>query len=533
VACILIGYVVWLRKPALSIGPMILSLGTVYYLQDLRASANPLLFAIGFALAYLWIGVFAHALLTWPTGLVSGRINWVLIGYGYLAPVSTSVLRLVVDHPHPPIAYDTPATPTVASRLASLSLIALMVVVIAVTARRWLAASGARRRWRAPIWAAVLLVAIASSAPAAASIVHMPIRVVNTLILVAIGTGMFLVPIVLVLVSTKAGRARWRLARMVLDPHRVGELKLRPALLQQELAHALGDPSLRIAYPLGDGRYVDVDGRPSAAAAAGAGRSVTTVEVAGEVVAVIEHDEVLHEHQRVAATVAEVAGVAIENARMHATLRAQIEQIKTSRLRVSSAAFDERRRIQRNLHDAAQQQFLAVLVLLDVARGHLDANADTATVRSIIDRAHHQLHDAVAALRELTQGIYPAVLTEHGLAPAVESIADVSPIPIDVDIARTRWPQPVEATAYFLIAEAVANAYKHAQATYIAVAVTEQDRRLQVAISDDGRGGATIRPGGGLAGMHDRVNTVGGALTLSSEPGDGTTVAAQLPLETS
>jgi signal transduction histidine kinase len=331
---------------------------------------------------------------------------------------------------------------------------------------------------------------------------------------------------------SRAARARWQLARMVLDRDRIGELRLRPALLQQELADALGDPSLRVTYPLGGGRYVDVDGRPAPPPAVGAGRSVTSVGVSNDVVAVIEHDEVLAEQHRLAMTVADVAGAAIENARMHATLRAQMEQLRLAGVRVSTAAYDERRRIQRDLHDGAQQQFLAVLVLLDVARNHLDtAAAGDTTVRAIMDRAHTQLRQAIGTLRELSQGIYPATLTEHGLAAAVQSIADISPIAVELDADGRRWPHEVETTAYFLVAEAIANAYKHADATHLTVQVVERGDRLHVTVTDDGRGGATSQAGTGLSGMHDRVTAIGGTLAVASRPSGGTTVTAQLPLE--
>jgi signal transduction histidine kinase len=328
-------------------------------------------------------------------------------------------------------------------------------------------------------------------------------------------------------------RARWRLARLVLDRDRAGDLKLRPELLQRALADTLGDPGLRVAYPLGDGRYVDVDGRQALPAVGATGRAVTEVRQAGELVALIEHDEALNEQQRIAATVAEVADVAIENARMHARLRAQIEQIRTSRFRVSAAALEERRLIERNLHDGAQQQFFAVLALLGLARHQLDASGpdEITQARGLVHRAHGQLQNAIESLRDLTQGIYPTALTEHGLAAAIEGIADTSGVPIAVDIPGTRWPEHVETTAYFLIAEAITNAYRHAAATQVIVRVGELDGWVRVEVSDDGRGGATFRPGRGPGGMLDRVNTIGGSLTVRSEPGAGTAILAKLPME--
>jgi signal transduction histidine kinase len=533
VACILIGYVAWIRLPESRTGPLIVFLGTTYYLRDLRASSNVAIFGVGICLAYVWTAVVAHLALAWPTGRVTGRANRALLLCCYAAAVITQTLRLIIDHPHRPRQYGTPFERTPASRAGSISVVVFALVVVVVTVRRWRAASGIRRRWRAPVWAALLLVAIPSIAASLASLVVTPVRVADALLLAALGTSVLLVPVVLVAQSTTTMRARWRLARVVLDRDRASDLKLRPELLQQALAEALGDPALRVAYPLGDGRFVDVDGRQALPAVGATGRAVTELKQAGELVALIEHDEALNERQQVAATVAEVADVAIENARMHARLRAQIEQIGTSRFRVSAAALEERRLIQRNLHDGAQQQFFAVLALLGLARHQLDASApdEITQARGLVHRAHSQLQNAIESLRDLTQGIYPTALTEQGLAAAIEGIADTSPVPIVVDIPGTRWPEHVETTAYFLIAEAITNAYRHAQATQVIVHVSELDGWVRVEVSDDGRGGATFRPGRGPGGMLDRVNTIGGSLAIRSEPGEGTTILAKLPVE--
>jgi signal transduction histidine kinase len=529
IVCILLGYVAWIRGPYPRIGVITIALGAAYYLQDLRASSNMLIFGIGFSLSFLWTALVAHLALAWPTGHVAGRDGRILLGCCYLAAVSTQVLRVVMDRPHPPVMYDTPYSPTLASRLGSISIVVLTLAVVVVTVRRWLAASELGRRWRAPVWTAVLLVAVPSLAASFASMLHAPVRTENALLLGSLGGAVLLVPAVLYIRSSSARRSRWQLARVVLDPDRADDLKLRPELLQQALAGALGDPSLRVAYPVGESRYADVEGRTLRPALGAAGRSVTRVEHAGELLALIEHDEALHEQQQVAKTVAEVAGVAVEIARMQAHLRAQIERVKTSRLRVAEAAMDERRRIEKDLHDGAQQQFLAVLALLGLARNNLDAvpPEQTAEARAFVHRAHSQLQDAIKSLRELAQGIYPTALKDYGLAAAVEAIADTSPLPVAVVIPASRWSEGVETNAYFLIAEAITNAHKHAAATHIDVHVWEADGQLLIEVCDDGRGGAATKP----RTMLDRVNTVGGSLTVRSTAGAGTTVSVRIPLK--
>ena len=535
VVCVFIGYLAWTRRPESRIGVLIVLLGATYYLRDLRACSNTVVFGIGVSLAYVWTAVVAHAALAWPTGRVIGRTSQVLVRCGYAGAVATQALRLVIDHPQAPRLYGVQFERTLASRAGSILVIVFALVVIMVIVRRWRAASGMRRQWRAPVWVALLLLAILSTAASLASLVHTPVQVADALLLAALGTSVLLVPLVLLAQSTTTMRARWRLARVVLDRNRASDLKLRPELLQQALADALGDPALRVAYPLGDGGCVDIDGRPIHPAVGATGRAVTQVEQAGELVALIEHDEALDEQKLVVATVAEVADVAIENARMHARLRAQIEQVSMSRWRVSAAALNERRRIQQNLHDGAQQKFFAVLALLGHARDQLDADTQNGITqaRDLVGQAHHELQNAVKCLRELTQGIYPTALTEHGLAAAIEGIADTSPVPIEVDIPGTRWPEHVETTAYFLIAEAITNTYRHAQASQVTARVRELAGWVRIEICDDGRGGGTFRPGGGLGGMLDRVNTIGGSLTIDSEPGQGTTILAKLPREVS
>ncbi|HEY0698502.1 MAG TPA: sensor histidine kinase, partial [Micromonospora sp.] len=245
-----------------------------------------------------------------------------------------------------------------------------------------------------------------------------------------------------------------------------------------------------------------------------------------------------------------VLGLAVENAHLYAVQQAQIEQLRESRRRLSTAAFAERHRIQRDLHDGAQQQLYAVLMLLGAVRDAPGPPADPAPgptrpavapppgparsvappVRVTVDRAYHLLREAIVGLQQLTQGIYPAALVDHGLAPAVQQLAEVAPVPLDVSIPADRWPRPVEVTAYFLIAEAVANAYKHSGAGRVHVRAAAEGGRLRVEVVDDGRGGARERPGSGLTGLRDRAAAVGGSIDVQSPPGGGTRITVTLPL---
>jgi signal transduction histidine kinase len=525
VVWIVTGYLAWTRLPNPRIGLIIVCLGAVYYLQDLRASSTMVVFGVGYCLDFLWLAVGAHLILAYPEGRVEGRRSQILLASCYAAAVVTQSVRMMIDHPRPPIGYNTPYTPTPASVTGSILGIICFVAVAVVALRRWHGATKVRRRWSAPVWAAITLLAIPGTAGFLASTLHAPLYLQNALNSVALGAAMLLLPVVLMVQSANVKRALLRLAG-VLDPAQVEVLKRHPGSLQQVLADAVGDPTLTVAYPVGNGRYVNIDGQPVVPAFGAPRRTITNVMQDDDVLAVIEHDEAVNDQRQVREIAAKVAGVAIDIAGMHAKLRGQIEEIKTSRLRIAEAAFEERRRIQHDLHDGTQQRFLAVLALLGIAKKLGENRDEISAARDLTERAHGQLKKAIKELRELAQGIYPMSLTGAGLAAAVQEIADTSPVPIWVDIADTRWDKGVETAAYFLIAEAIANAIKHAEATHITIRVRKLDGCVHIDISDDGLGGVETAP----KSMADRVNTIGGKLSFCSPPGKGTTIQAELPL---
>ncbi|MFI6503068.1 sensor histidine kinase [Nonomuraea typhae] len=505
-------------------GPLIVTLGAAYYLGELRAAEHPVVFAAGFCGAYLWVGVTAQLALTWPTGRIGDRTTGAVIVVCYLAAVGSQVARYLADRPRPPWYFSTAYPYTPAAKAGSVLLVACALLVAAVIVRRWSRASPVRRRPSAPVWAAIVSTALLGTSAALASLLEAPVAAENALLLTALAVAVALVPVMVFARFARMARARWRLTALVLEH----ELHTEPDQLERRLAEALGDPSLRLAYVAEDGAHVDGRGRPAGLAAAPY-RAITPVRRGGAVIAVIEHDEALHEQRQIARTAAEVAGVAIEGARRYALIGAQVEQLRTSRLRLAATAFEERRRIQRDLHDGAQQQLFAVLVLIDLARRRLaPGDSGDGEGLAVLKRAHAQLRDAIQALRELTQGIYPTTLVEHGLAAAVEGLADVAPIPVSFTVPRGRWPRPAETTAYFAISEALTNCYKHAQAGHVEIRVEHDGDGLRIEVRDDGRGGA-VDPGG----LRDRVSTVGGRVEIDSTPGQGTTVVLHVPTEMS
>jgi PAS domain S-box-containing protein len=229
----------------------------------------------------------------------------------------------------------------------------------------------------------------------------------------------------------------------------------------------------------------------------------------------------LGSEQRIA-DFAELAALALANAEAH-------EKLAASRARIVESGDAERRRLERNLHDGAQQQLVSLaLNLRECERAVIDGDPN------VLERprsADAELDDALEELRELARGIHPAVLTEHGLGPALEVLAKRAPLPVEVTAALAeRLPRSVEAAVYYIVAEAVTNAAKHASASLVRVRVSRADGRAVVEVSDDGSGGADQRRGSGLRGLTDRVEALGGTFDVSSGANAGTTLAAQMPL---
>ena len=214
--------------------------------------------------------------------------------------------------------------------------------------------------------------------------------------------------------------------------------------------------------------------------------------------------------------------------RLNAELRARLEELAASRARIVTAGDVERRRLERNLHDGAQQRLVALSLTLRHAVAKLDS--DPAAARAALADAGDELSLALDELRELARGLHPAVLTDRGLRAAVEVLAGRVPVAVELaDIPDERLPEPIEAAAYYLVAEALTNVAKYAQAATVHVRVEADDERVVVEVSDDGIGGADPAGGSGLHGLADRVEALGGSLEVVSPAGEGTTLRAEIP----
>jgi signal transduction histidine kinase len=219
----------------------------------------------------------------------------------------------------------------------------------------------------------------------------------------------------------------------------------------------------------------------------------------------------------------------VQNERLQAQLRARVEQLRASRARIVEAAALERRRLERNLHDGAQQRLVALSLTMRLAHARVASDPDQA--RALLEGAAQELKLAQEELRELARGIHPAILSDRGLEPALEALAGRSPVPVALEgVPAERLPEPIEAAAYFVVAEALTNVAKYAAASQAVVRVSRYNGSALVEVSDDGVGGADPVRGSGLRGLADRVGALDGKLAITSPPGRGTRLRAEIPV---
>jgi signal transduction histidine kinase len=394
------------------------------------------------------------------------------------------------------------------------------VVLVVLAVRRYLLSRGLGRRELVPVLIAAVAVALA--------------YVVRSAVQYTIGTEDVGWPLVLatnlIMLMIPVAFAASALQRR-LDRSAVADLVLaipQPATVaavRDALRRALVDPSLQVYVWLPD-RSAYTDGTDVLESLDGGGRLRREVtDARGGHLAVVLLDPTLERRTDLVDAAVRAAALNLENARLHAELLAQLQELAQSRTRIVEAGVAQRRQVERDLHDGAQQRLLALAATIGRAR---TAAADPA-VQALMEQARSELRQALKELRDLARGIHPAVLEQIGLGAAIETVAEALPLPVRVTVDTGRLPAAVESTAYFVICEALTNIVKHAEATRADVTVRRGDNTVQVSISDDGTGGATMNPGGGLAGLADRVAALGGHLSLDSPADAGTRLAVELP----
>jgi signal transduction histidine kinase len=430
----------------------------------------------------------AQLVLTYPLGRAAGRIERGSVALAYVVCVAGALWA------------------------GDLSAFALAAILLLGAGHSYLTAVGMRRRQRAyglraaGLFAGVLAVggsanAIWNTAAASNAVVH-----VYQAGLVAVGA-------VLVYGLRRRPWQQTGIVDLVVD---LGET--RTGDVRDALAHALGDTTLDVAYRV-DGGYVDAAGRPVAAPRTGPGRRVTRVERDGAEVAVIVHDAALLDDPALLEAVGAATRLAAANARLQAEVREQVVELDASRRRLVEAGDDERRRLEERLRAGALDR----LTRLDRRLAATRATAQPGAASRIAD-AQEQLARTSSDLRELAAGLHPRVLVEQGLAPALAALTDRSPIPVELNAPAQRLPADVELTLYFVCSEALANAWKHANASQVVIRVERDARTARVEIRDDGVGGAEPRS------LADRVEAVGGTLAVHSPHRGGTHIVAELPI---
>ena len=531
------GLFAWWRRPENRFGALMTAVGFGWCIAGLAVANPPELFIAGVLMETLPYALLVHMLLAFPSGRLRNRFERALVTGGYFVTTVvqwTGVLFLDTtdaDHcgcpPNPIRVGDSQATADVLLTAESLFGAVAIAILVVLLVQRWRGSSGPERGAYTPVAIAGGLVSALVVFSLVADVIGRWDSIedeVDYASLVVLATIPFAFLAGLLRSHVERSHGIRRLVTQLGGAGDGDQVNLRDAL-----ADALGDPTLTLAYWLPERRgYVDSGGHPVELPANDPRRVCTTVENDGEPVAAIIHDASVAEDRDVVRAAGAAASLALANERLEAELRAKVEELRESRARIVESSDAERRRLERNLHDGAQQRLVALALNLRLARSKLDA--DPAAADSLLDSSARELELALAELRELARGIHPAVLSDRGLPAALEALANRAPVPVELEEAPTgQLSEPVQAAAYFVVAEALTNVAKYADATRASVQLRRQNGSLLVEVADDGVGGADAERGSGLRGLADRVSALDGRLEVDSPAGGGTTVRASIP----
>jgi signal transduction histidine kinase len=530
------GLYAWWRRPTSRFGALMTAVGFTYALGVLTASDNSVVFTIGVLLSSLYFVVFAHMLLAYPDGRLEHRWHGQFLAAAYVYTMIAMLPQLLWGFTEGMPCDDCPPSAllieqnetlrTVFNSFVSLVGVAFTAVVLVVLLRRWQAATPPQRRALAPVlWSGIAMLVLLATALGSDAVGVAPL----TTAIFTIGLVVFAsVPWVFLI-----GMARSRVVRAAA----VSELLLRlgeaPGTggLRSRLADALGDRSLQLVFWFDDKRcWVDAQGhKTSLPGEHDVARAWTPVELEGRRVGAIVYDITLAQEPDLVRSVAAAAGLAMENERLQAQLRARVEDLRSSRARIVEAGTVERRRLERNLHDGAQQRLVALSLTLRLAQGKVHNDPEKA--EELLGAAQEELSLALGELRELARGIHPAILSDRGLGAALEALAGRAPIEVELaELPPDRLPEPIEAAAYFVVAEALTNVVKYAHASQATVRISRRNGAAVVEVADDGVGGADPGRGSGLRGLADRVSALDGRMELDSPAGAGTRLRAEIPV---
>lgn len=533
------GIVAWSRRPRNRVGLLMIGIGIGLLTRNVELQrrvgevAYPVELALHF-LSPLWAVAFLQLLLAFPGGRLASRLDRAVVRLFYALVPLAAVLAVVIFHYSTLGAIGQPVFETRGP--ADYVYLPCLLIGSALVIRRWFLGGRARRRSISPLFLPMVPITIFFLVSLAYFVVvritPIPLSGLRA-VLDDLATAF-----PLLLVALPAG-VLVGLLRSELDMSSVGDLVVKlagglaPERLQPALAQALHDPSLEVAYWLpAQEWFADLEGRRIELSTDDSERAVSILGDPSSPIAALVYDaSLVHEGQLVDAAAAALR-MALENARLQVQLRAQLEEVRESRARLVEAADNERQRVERDLHDGAQQQLVTLLLSMQMTKTEAMRRSDPETA-VMIEANIVALKQALEELRELGRGIHPTILTQAGLVPAIMSLGERSPIPVEVrgELGDVRLEPPLEAALYFVVSEAMTNAVKHSRARRMCVSLDRPPGIAVVEISDDGVGGAVLSMGSGLRGLIDRVAAVGGRLTVKSDREGGTTIHAEVPCE--
>ena len=541
-----VGLHTWYRRPAERFGLLLVVAGAAWFVTTLAESDDELLYTLGRLAGWLIEALLVYLFLSFPGGRLADRLDR-LVALATAAVVVVLFLpRLFVAEtfevpsPYTSCVHDCPANAFfvldsepafVDGFLRPVGVILVFVVMTAVVLRllaRLREATPLTRRMLAPVVGVAMVRAGLLGVAVVARQVDptaWPLEVAAWLLALAVPAVAFAFFLGLLQWRLYAERTLQSLAACLRDlPD--------PVTLRQAFADAFKDPSIEIVFRAGDADDGWLDSRTQAVALPepGTGRWVTEVRNHGAVVAAIVHDEGLERRPELVEAGASMAAVVLDNQRLAAQAEVSIRELRLSRARIASSAERERRRIERDLHDGAQQRLVALRIELELAEDIVRQDAQRGANR--LRELEHELDEALEDLRSLAHGVYPPLLADRGLSDALRSVAMGSQIHVDLDAPRLgRYAPEVESAVYFCVLEALQNVLKHASgARRVRVRVAAGPLgELHFSVRDDGAGMAGLRPGAGITNMQDRLAAFGGDVTVTSTPGVGTHVRGRVP----